>query len=259
MFRKIIIICLVLILSVGGYAQDWKQWTAADTTWHIAQTEQSTMNRDSAEYWEIMYSSPDDTLRKVVVQHYKNGSLRGYQEVDDHETSYESGFGRTYYPGENYLDTGLIKHSYHKRNQYYDDTLKTWWPNGRLRTLEVYTNKERFYGKSFNEQGEEVDYMPFVSFPEFPGGAEKLMQFLGNNIVYPKKVRRKNISGKVVASFVVNEKGFIVDTKIIESPHPLLSEEVLRIIRAMPKWIPGSSEGKLVMVQYNLPVQFSIR
>lgn len=249
---------LAIIIFNDGFSQDWKQWTPSDTTWHMAIFPEAAMSPDSTEYCELTYINPSNTLERIVEQRYRNGSLRGYEISYNHGTKLQSGLLRSYYPGVNESDTGQIRHTHIVYNLQYDDTLQSWWPNGTTRTLEVYDRGRRLSGKSFNDQGEELAYIPYEKFPGFPGGDQQLMSYLSNNITYPKKLRNQNITGNVLATFRVNEDGSISNVEILESPHKLFSEEVVRLINSMPAWIPGTQEGKPVRVEYRLPIRFSL-
>ena len=96
------------------------------------------------------------------------------------------------------------------------------------------------------------------SNPEFPGGIDSLHQYLRTNIVYPGVERDKGIQGTVYISFIVDEGGNVSDVKVIRPVlnGPGLSSEALRVVSAMPKWIPGRMDGKNIKVQYMLPVKF---
>ena len=50
--------------------------------------------------------------------------------------------------------------------------------------------------------------------PEFPGGETALRAFLANNVRYPARERRRNIQGKVVVRFVVDEEGAVKDVVV---------------------------------------------
>ncbi|GDX51581.1 hypothetical protein LBMAG27_06280 [Bacteroidota bacterium] len=95
--------------------------------------------------------------------------------------------------------------------------------------------------------------------PQFPGGEAAMLKFLADSIRYPKVAMKKNIQGKVVVRFVISETGELRDIEILRGLPGGLSEEVIRVVKLMPKWIPGSQLGKNVPVQYNLPVTFSIK
>ncbi|MDR3219034.1 MAG: M56 family metallopeptidase [Dysgonamonadaceae bacterium] len=95
--------------------------------------------------------------------------------------------------------------------------------------------------------------------PQFPGGAEALMKWLGENVTYPAEVAQEGIQGRVIVKFVVDATGTVKDAKIIQSIHPLLDEEALRAVNTlMPKWIPGKSKGKAVSVYFQLPISFRL-
>jgi protein TonB len=63
----------------------------------------------------------------------------------------------------------------------------------------------------------------------------------------------------VVLRFIVNKTGEISDVVILRSVAPSLDEEAVRVVKTMPKWIPGKQAGKPVAVYYTIPVQFTIR
>ncbi len=94
--------------------------------------------------------------------------------------------------------------------------------------------------------------------PEFPGGDKEMMAFIVANTKYPAEARKKKIQGTSFVSFVVNKQGEVTETKIIRSAHPLLDKEALRMMSLMPKWTPGTQEGKPVLVQFTLPVKFAL-
>ena len=91
------------------------------------------------------------------------------------------------------------------------------------------------------------------NMPEFNGGMGALMQYLSHNIRYPEE---KDIQGRVLVSFVVGKDGSISNAQVVKSVHPSFDAEALRIINNMPKWIPGTQNGKPVNVKYVVPISF---
>ena len=63
----------------------------------------------------------------------------------------------------------------------------------------------------------------------------------------------------LLQTFVINEQGKVVEPTIIQSVHPLLDREVVRMIKRMPKWKPGEEKGVPVRVKYTMPVPFVTR
>ncbi|MGV8962098.1 MAG: TonB family protein [Candidatus Saccharimonadaceae bacterium] len=94
--------------------------------------------------------------------------------------------------------------------------------------------------------------------PEFPGGIEALMKFLGDNVKYPVDAQKKGTQGRVITNFVINKDGSISNIKIVRSVDPLLDAEASRVIAMMPNWKPGTQKGKAVNVRFTLPVIFRL-
>lgn len=95
--------------------------------------------------------------------------------------------------------------------------------------------------------------------PAFPGGMEALMNFLQNNVKYPKQAQDKGTQGRVIVQFVVNTDGSIVEPKVMKGVDALLDNEALRVVKMMPKWKPGKQNGKAVRVKYTIPVSFRLQ
>ena len=94
--------------------------------------------------------------------------------------------------------------------------------------------------------------------PQFPGGFEKLKEFIEKNRRYPKSLQDCCIQGRVVVTFVVEKTGKISHAKVARGVNPALDKEALRVVRKMPQWIPGKIHGKNVDVRYTMPVDFRL-
>jgi len=101
-------------------------------------------------------------------------------------------------------------------------------------------------------------YAVTESEPEFPGGEEKRIQFLRDNLNYPQIARDNNIQGTVYVTFVVTKDGKISDVKVLRGISKECDEEAVRVIKLMPKWKPGEQMGKPVNVLFNMPIKFSL-
>ena len=95
--------------------------------------------------------------------------------------------------------------------------------------------------------------------PEFPGGMQECMKFLGKNIKYPPQAMDNGVQGRVIVTFVVMKDGSITDAKVVRGVDPLLDAEALRVINLFPKWKPGKQRGKAVNVKYTVPVMFRLQ
>lgn len=91
----------------------------------------------------------------------------------------------------------------------------------------------------------------------FPGGEAACMKWLSDHIKYPEECKKEGIEGRVHVQFVVNKDGSIPEVKVLKSPHPLLSEEAIRVVKAMPKWKPAKVKGEIVRQRFILPIKFN--
>ncbi len=95
--------------------------------------------------------------------------------------------------------------------------------------------------------------------PQFPGGPAALMEYLSKNVHYPEEAHKNGIQGRVIATFVVEKDGSITEARVVRSVDKLLDAEALRVLSAMPNWIPGRQNGEPVRVQYTVPITFNLQ
>ena len=95
--------------------------------------------------------------------------------------------------------------------------------------------------------------------PSFPGGQSALLQYLSSNIKYPVVAEENGVQGRVIVTFVVEMDGSITDVKVVKSVDPSLDKEAQRVVKSMPKWIPGKQNGAAVRVKYTVPVTFRLQ
>ena len=102
-------------------------------------------------------------------------------------------------------------------------------------------------------------YQIVEEMPCFPGGDQKLMEYIANNINYPQEARDKGIEGRVFIGMVIEKDGSVSKVKILRGIGGGCDEEAERVISSMPKWKPGKVGGKPVPVSYMLPVNFKLQ
>lgn len=130
--------------------------------------------------------------------------------------------------------------------------------------------------------------------PEFPGGQKALLDYMSQNIHYPKFAQKLGVQGLVLISFVVDKEGQISKTEVIKhlqsansrfakdqttadvAPQAqgeegidieeqvalacaTMEEEAMRVINDMPRWKPGTHHGKPVNVRYTIPISFRLK
>jgi len=108
------------------------------------------------------------------------------------------------------------------------------------------------------EKKEEPVFTIVEQMPEFPGGEAAMRKFIVDNIQYPKEAKKEGIQGRVYVGFIVEPDGSLSNIRVLRDINPLLSQEAVRMISTMPKWIPGKQGGKAVRVNYNLPITFTL-
>ena len=94
--------------------------------------------------------------------------------------------------------------------------------------------------------------------PEFPGGTEALYQYLASNIKYPAEAKAEHVQGLVMVSFVIEKDGSVSGIKVLRDIGGGCGEEAVRVVRQMPRWKPGRTQGKRVRTQFNLPINFTL-
>ena len=109
------------------------------------------------------------------------------------------------------------------------------------------------------EVTEQTVFQVVEEMPEFPGGMQEMMKWLGANIKYPTICQENGTQGRVIVQFVVTREGDITDAAVAKGIDPYLDAEALRVIKSMPKWKPGKQRGKEVNVKYTLPVVFRLQ
>lgn len=95
--------------------------------------------------------------------------------------------------------------------------------------------------------------------PSYPGGDEARMKFLIDNIKYPEEAKELGVQGKVFVTFVVEVDGSITDVRVLRGIGAGCDEEAIRVVKSMPKWVPGKQRGVPVRVQFNLPIKFTLQ
>ena len=94
--------------------------------------------------------------------------------------------------------------------------------------------------------------------PEFPGGQQALYDYLRSNVQTPAEAVKAKITDRVIISFIVEPDGKLTDFQFVRSWGYGCDEEAMRVVKAMPDWIPGTQSGRAMRVRYNLPVLFGM-
>ena len=81
---------------------------------------------------------------------------------------------------------------------------------------------------------------------KYPGGMDVFYDYIASNVEYPSEAQAAKIEGRVFVEFIVEQDGSISNIQLIKGIGGGCDEEVIRVIKGMPKWIPGKNDGKPV-------------
>lgn len=114
-------------------------------------------------------------------------------------------------------------------------------------------------GNLGNGEADDEIFVAVEQIAEFPGGNEALMKWLSENVKYPEDAYQNDIQGRVVVKFIIRKDGTVEDAVIQKGVCKSLDMEALRVVRSMPKWIPGKNNGVNVSSWFNIPITFSLK
>jgi len=95
--------------------------------------------------------------------------------------------------------------------------------------------------------------------PIFEGGDAALLKYLRENLKYPDKTKDRGVQGRLAIGFIVEKDGSLTDVKVLRPVDIDIDAEVLRVVKGMPKWIPGRHNGQRVRVRYLLPIHICLQ
>ena len=94
--------------------------------------------------------------------------------------------------------------------------------------------------------------------PGFPGGKEKMMEFIQSNLVYPVEAKNAGIEGTVFVQFDINDDGVLENEQVIKGIGHGCDKAALDVIKSMPKWNAAQVDGKKKKVKISVPIKFEL-
>ncbi len=249
-FKKLLV-CFVFSLPLFIFAQD---------TIYLDKKGRSVKSIEQADVYKIiLHDSIVDSIfiEKEYTLSGQIKSERRYYDIDSKvlKLKFKVFEGLSIYWHEN----GQIKAEKNYKNDQLDGTIRTYWKNGQLKRNDLYKHNKFVEGICYDSLGNQIEYFPYEVMPQFPGGDEMLFSYLNRNVRYPVRAQQNRIQGRVITQFVVDAEGEIVDAAVVRSINSDLDAEALRVIKIMPKWIPGTQDGEKVRVKYTLPINFRLQ
>ncbi len=266
MKRTILISIILILIALSVQSQKVHDTVFLDYKWNEC-------SRENYTYFRIKTSTENGYFLK---NYYKSGQLQmeGYFLIG--ETIIPDGPAKYYYEngnimeecnytegkddGENkkYYESGMLHFSQYYSNGMLHGKRLVYYENGYLKREESFEDNKLISSKCYKTDGSLDVYTPFYQNPVYIGGEEARIQFLIDNIIYPKKARRRLIMGMVYLTFVVGKDGEVEGVEVFKSAHPLLDAEALRVVKTMPSWIPGKIDGENDYIRCYMPVKFTL-
>lgn len=98
--------------------------------------------------------------------------------------------------------------------------------------------------------------------PIFNGGDNAMHAYFKKNVKFPEAAAKEGLDGTVYVDFVVEPSGRVSDVAATNLDGEIIDQrfvdEAVRVVSAMPNWIPGRQHGKAVAVSFSVPVTFAI-
>jgi protein TonB len=203
--------------------------------------------------YDVIYHNAIDT-DKVLVKHF---DCSVYLISETHYSDYKKRIldGESKY----FYMSGQLHWKIDYKTGKFNGKRLSYYENGKLKREDIFEDNLFISGKCFGVDGSDTTYYEFEKMPQYPGGEEELFKYLQNEVKYPKKSRRKGITGKVYINFEIDKDGNVSNVSVVKSVDSLLDAEALRAVQLMPRWTPGYQDGVPVRVQYNLPINFTLK
>lgn len=202
---------------------------------------------------EAVTRDPDAPNRATVQEFSAKGTLLSVTHYSDYVKMIEDGPYEDYYPDGKRHTVGAF------RQGKLDGELKSYWENGKLKRDDVFSGDKLLHGKCYDSTGRTVSHTKYRVMPEFPGGDAGFIHYLSTSVHYPKDARELGIQGTVVIKFNIEKNGRISDASVSKSVAPDIDQEALRVVRAMPRWKPGTLDDETVIEHYSLPIRFKLQ
>ena len=120
-------------------------------------------------------------------------------------------------------------------------------------------HKEAVVVEEKHEVEENHVFTSVEQMPAFPGGDAALLKYIAEHIRYPSAAQENGVQGRVVVQFVVTKTGDVGEVKVVRSKDPDLDKEAVRVVKSLPKFIPGKMNGQAVNVWYTVPITFKLQ
>ncbi|MDP4272619.1 MAG: TonB family protein [Bacteroidota bacterium] len=249
--KKLLFAILISFAAITLHAQD--------TTYYNSKGKK-VASLNQAETYKV--ELPDSTDKQHIIERFffKTGKIQSEIRylIQNKKERLMDGKCLEWYPNGQLWKDGMFK------NGVLHGLLKVYSEEGKPIRSELYANN-RLIASNVTKRTflkDSISNEPFIiveQMPQFPGGTDKMKEYLGKTIRYPVAAQMKKVQGMVIISFVVSTKGVISDIQVVRGIGSGCDEESVRVVESMPAWEPGKQGGQPVPVKFTLPIRFALK
>lgn len=242
----LIFITITVLSSSKIYSQDiiTKYY---DSSWHVS-------TKDSALYYATFQK--EDTLYRVTSYWIRSNKLNAVSTYAD--TNFRVGIGLQ----KRYYESGILQDSTYFTNEGNIETGYHYKENGQL-DYRIFNDPKNggISGERYDRAGNKIPgYFTFQKEAIFPGDSNAWLTYLYSNLKSDIAARHKASAGRytVTVSFLVDKNGKVAEVKALVDPGYGTAEEVMRVIKRSPDWIPAIQNDKPVVYRQKQNITFQV-
>lgn len=111
-------------------------------------------------------------------------------------------------------------------------------------------------GYTFDEHTHDMSSIPVP--PKFKGGSDAIAAWISDHLQYPAEAAKAKIEGRVIVEFIIDKDGTVKEPQVLRGINDALNAEAIRVIKTLPRWTPGTSDGEPRPTRYRWPVTFRL-
>jgi len=109
----------------------------------------------------------------------------------------------------------------------------------------------------YSPAGADPNREPVIKLAQPAGGLRAYDKYLKNSLRYPQQALENNVKGRVTVSFTVHTDGSVDEFNVLKGLGFGCDEEVIRLVKAGPKWSPTTQDGAPVESEIRVRVKFA--
>ena len=133
---------------------------------------------------------------------------------------------------------------------------KWYYESGNISEICIYQQGKIQSKINYDDSGNIIERVEKDSPPEFPGGNDKLIAFIQQNLEYPKELIHTRKSETILVHFTVRKDGSVGDIEFIKSEEPLFNKEVIKVFDLITYMNPRRFHGQAVDAEMTIPISF---